>query len=76
MVVGGRGGSSALGAMIVDNDPKLEEISGGSDFMKQWYNEIDGRPDKSRGIMFGLDDWLQDGQPVKVGSIQKRVYTR
>lgn len=75
-VVGGRGGSSALGAMIVDNDPKLEKISGGSDFMKQLYNEIDGRPDKSRGIMFGLDDWLQDGQAVKVGSMQELVYTK
>ena len=62
--------------MIVDNDPKLEKIPDGSDFMKHLYHEIDGRPDKSRGIKFVVDDWLQGGSAVKVGSIEELVYIK
>lgn len=76
VIVGGRGGSSALGGMIVDKNPSLKEIPGGTDFLKQLYYEIEGRPSKSHGIKFVVDDWLQDGQPVKVGNIQKLVYVR
>lgn len=76
VIVGGRGGSSALGGMIVDNNPKLKEIPGGSDFMKQLAYEIESRPSKSRGIKFLVDDWLQDGAPVKIGGIEKLVYVR
>lgn len=76
LIVGGRTGSSALGGMIVDNNPRLKEIPGGSDFMKQLAYEIESRPSKSRGIKFVVDNWLQEGLPVKVGSIQKLAYVK
>ena len=76
MVVGGRGGSSALGAMIVDRNPRLEKINGGIEFFRQLDYEIESRPSNSRGIKFVVDDWLESGQPKKIGGIQHLVYTQ
>ena len=76
VVVGSRSGSSALGAMIVDRNPRLKKIKGGIEFLKKLDYIIKDKPDNSRGIKFVVDNWLENGDPTIIGGIKRLVYTQ
>ena len=70
VIVGGRGGSTALGGMIFDRDEKrLNSIKGATDILEEIDWIVDSRPESTQGIQLVVTDWLENGQPVKAGGV-------
>lgn len=69
VIVGGRGGSTALGGMIFDRDEKLKSIRGAVDILEEIDWIIDSQPESTQGIQLVVTDWLEKGQAVKAGDV-------
>lgn len=70
VIVGGRGGSTALGGIIFDrNEEQLRSIKGFRDTLEEIDWIVDSKPESAQGIQLVVTDWLEKGQPVKAGNV-------
>ena len=70
VIVGGRGGSTALGGMIFDRDEEqLNSIKGASDILEEIDWIVESRPESTKSIQLVVTDWLENGQVVKAGDV-------
>lgn len=74
VIVGGRGGSTALGGMIFDRSTELAKIKGSGSLLEETDWIIESRPESTRGIQLVVTDWLEKGQPVKAGDVAAYNY--
>ena len=74
VIVGGRGGSTALGGMIFDRSTELAKIKGSESLLEEIDWIIESRPESAQGIQLVVTDWLEKGQPVKAGDIAAHNY--
>lgn len=69
LIVGGRGGSSAIGGGAIDNSQNFQKMKGSKLFTKELRDIVEERPDDSKGIKFAAETWLKGGKPAKIGGI-------
>ncbi len=70
VIVGGRGGSTALGGMIFDRDEEqLSSVRGAADILEEIDWIVDSRPESTQGIQLVVTDWLEKGQPAKAEDV-------
>ncbi len=74
VIVGGRGGSTALGGMIFDRSTELAKIKGSGSLLEEIDWIIESRPESTQGIQLVVTDWLEKGQPVKAGDVAAYNY--
>ena len=74
VIVGGRGGSTALGGIIFDRDERLKSVRGSGNVLEEIDWIIESRPESAQGIQLVITDWLEKGQPVKVTDVIEYNY--
>lgn len=75
IIVGGRGGSSALGGMLFDRDlERLKTVKGSEEVLKEIDEIVENRPEISRGVQIVIGDWLEKGKAVSVDKVIDYAY--
>ena len=75
IIVGGRGGSTALGNMLFDRDfERLKTVKGSEKVLKEIDEIVENRPETSRGVQLVIGDWLEKGKVIMADGIIDYAY--
>jgi len=75
IIIGGRGGSTALGGMLLDRDfERLKTVKGSEAVLGEIDKIVENRPEISRGVQIVIGDWLEKGKVVSVDKVIDYAY--